>query len=210
LDKDDKLGALCGLRNTWGACVSCPLHESRKNLVFADGDTDADIMLIASAPGEDEDDRGLPFQGKTGGLLEDILTIAGIDHSAPHMTNLVMCRPPENRDPYKPEIDACWPRLLEQIRIVDPLLIMAAGRVAAQKLTGNRTLAVTKERGSIYDVEFQGLMGPYVIPVMAVIHPAACLRNPDMNEGGDLADTIKDFRQADHIVRLARKEWSRA
>lgn len=157
-----------------------------------------DVTLVSVTCVEESEFRGHVYNLQT---AEGWYTAQGVVVSN--------CRAPEGRDPFRPEIDTCKERLYEQIRLVDPMLILAAGRLAAQNLTGNRTLAVTKERGNIFDVEFPGLYGPYVVPVMAMIHPAALLRNPDMNEGGDLSDTIKDFQQAAHIVRLAREEWSR-
>ena len=111
------------------------------------------------------------------------------------MTNLTMCAPPENRDPNRAEIAACKPRLLDAIRLVVPNIIIASGRVAAQVLTGQRTLSVLKRRGEILDCDFEGPFGNYSVPVLVTIAPALLLRNPDV-DGGVLSATVEDFRLA--------------
>jgi uracil-DNA glycosylase family 4 len=175
--------------------------------VFADGNPDASVMIIGEAPDEHEDASGVPFVGKAGELLDSLIIEAGADPTDVHITNLVMCRPPDDRDPSNPEIKACRPRLMEQIRIVDPDLIIASGRLASKALTGQKNLAITKNRGEIFDCSLKGEMVEYKIPVMATIHPVALLRNPDKSKGGILRNTIEDFTSAFAVARKAKRLW---
>ena len=197
---------LGGLQKGWKACEKCGLCSTRRKIVFACGPPDADIMLIGEAPGEEEDKTGVPFNGPSGGMLEWVCDQAGVDPESLFMTNLLMCRPPDNRDPAKVEIQACQPRLLDAIRLVDPNLIIASGRVASQTLTKQRTLSVLKQRGTIIDSEFEGPFGAYTIPVLITVHPALLLRNPDM-DGGILSATVEDFRMARKINQKLKNAW---
>lgn len=199
---------LGGLQKGWAACERCSLCSTRKNVVFAEGPANADIMLIGEAPGEEEDKYGRPFQGPTGGMLEWVCTQAGVNVETLFMTNMLMCYPPDNRDPTKAEISKCQPRLLDQIRLVDPNLIIASGRVAAQALTKQRTLSIMKQRGEIFDCEFEGPMGPYIVPVLVTVHPALLLRNPDL-DGGILSATVEDFRMAKTINKILNEAWEK-
>jgi len=197
---------LGGLKKAWRACERCKLCATRRKVVFACGPGDANIMIIGHAPSEDDDKKGAPFQGSNGGMLEWVCKQAGLNPESLFMTNLLMCFPPENRDPAKAEILECQPRLLDQIRLVDPYLIIASGRVAAQTLTKQRTMSVMKRRGEIVDCEFDGPFGPYTVPVLITIHPAMLLRNPDM-DGGILSATVEDFRMAKRISERLTKAW---
>jgi uracil-DNA glycosylase family 4 len=118
-----------------------------------------------------------------------------------YFTNIVMCRPPENRDPNPKEVEACRVRLFEQIYTIDPVLIIVAGRVAAEALIGKK-ISITQARGEIFDVEFTGRSTKYVYPVMAVLHPAYLLRTNDFNTKGDSQGkkTYNDFLHAMKIV----------
>jgi len=102
-------------------CQRCPLHRSRTNLVFGEGNPEADLMFIGEAPGETEDQTGRPFVGKAGQLLTQILAAVGIQREEVYITNVVKCRPPGNRVPTKTEMDACWDWLAAQIALDQPL-----------------------------------------------------------------------------------------
>ena len=206
MDRVEKLLALRELRHRYADCRACKLCESRSQIVFADGDEDGRVMLIGEAPGEKEDETGVPFVGKSGKVIEEICKAIDVDIGELHITNQVMCRPPENRQPTKAEIAACRPRLLEQIRIVDPDLIIASGKSAAESLTGTK-LSIVTERGSIVDSTFQGPEGPFTVPVMLTIHPAHLLRHPDTPAGGLLRQTVDDYRTAFAVTDRLGKLW---
>lgn len=117
-----------------------------------------------------------------------------------YLTNIVMCRPPENRDPNPTEIAACRSRLLDQIYTIDPVFIIAAGKIAASALVG-KNISITQQRGEIFDVEFPGRIFPVRYPVMPVLHPAYLLRKNDFRQaGGDTSKTKDDFLRVMHLI----------
>lgn len=203
-----QLALLRDLKQEWEHCTKCDLHRGRKHTVFASGHENADVMLIAEMPGRDEDECGYPFVGKAGRQLDMIAEYANVDIGKElHLTNLVQCQPPKGRSAFEHEILACWPRLVRQIQIVAPLLIIAAGRAAAHRLVGGQ-VSVTKDRGQIFDCNFPGVLTDEVrIPVFVMLHPADVMRNPDMNPGGALRETLDDFISAFEIVDKMREEW---
>ena len=150
-------------------CQKCSLARTRKHFVFGAGNPDAQLMLIGEAPGREEDLQGEPFVGQAGQLLDKILAAIGFQREEVFIGNVLKCRPPQNRDPLPEEIVLCMPYLLEQVSIIQPKMILALGRVAAQTLLDS-TDAMARLRGKTHD--FQG------IPLMATYHPAALLRNP--------------------------------
>jgi len=203
----DKHNTLRALRAQWLECQKCPLGATRTKLAFADGSPDAKVMLIGEAPGKEEDLSGVPFKGPSGKIIEDICDIIGVKLVKElHLTNPVLCRPPDNRVPYDGELAACRPRLMEHIRLVDPDLIIASGKTAASALL-RRKVAVTKERGQIFDGIFDGVEGTYTIPVLVTLHPATILRDPDHNRGGLLTLLKEDIKLAFQLVDQARKLW---
>ena len=116
------------------ACRKCRLCQSRTNPVFGVGKPDADIMFIGEGPGEQEDLQGEPFVGPAGKLLDDMLSIIDLDRSKVYIANIVKCRPPMNRDPADDEQDACIGYLREQIRLINPKIIICLGRIAAKRI----------------------------------------------------------------------------
>lgn len=201
-DTHEKLRQLCA---NWAGCERCELHKKRARLVFGEGPPDADIMLIGEGPGEHEDKTGRPFVGKSGEFLEWLLGQMGRSLEDMFVTNTVLCRPPLNRDPTPAEMSACYPRLVEQIRLVDPLLIIGVGRVACQFMMKNRSFAITKHRGTIVDTEFEGAYGTFTVPVFPVIHPSNLHRTPDFEERGSVTKTIKDFKQIFKIIKKLKE-----
>lgn len=169
---DDLLAAdLGGLRAEIGDCQRCRLSGSRKQLVFGSGNPDARLMFVGEAPGRDEDLQGLPFVGRAGELLTDIIQKGmKIDRSEVYICNVVKCRPPENRNPEPEEVSACSPFLSRQIELVGPEVLVALGRFAAQALLGSTT-PISRLRGNWH--EYRG------IPLMPTFHPAHLLRKPD-------------------------------
>lgn len=156
-------------------CRKCRLWKSRKNVVIGDGRPDADIMLIGEAPGKTEDEMALPFVGKAGQLLNEVLKENGIDRKEVYITNVVKCRPPFNRNPFKDEIEKCFPYLRRQIDIIKPKIIITLGNFATKSilnLYGFKAESISKIHGKI----FESLL--HEIKILPTFHPAACIYNP--------------------------------
>ena len=149
-------------------CRACKLCERRNKVVFGTGDPQADLLLIGEGPGAEEDRQGLPFVGPAGQLLTKILRAIDLDREEVYITNVVKCRPPGNRDPQPDEVAACRAYLERQIALIQPKLIVALGRVAAQTLLGTDQ-ALGRLRGHWWQV-----LG---VPTRVTYHPAALLRN---------------------------------
>ena len=148
-------------------CKKCHLHQSRTNLVFGVGNQNAEVMFVGEAPGREEDLKGEPFVGRAGQLLDKILAAVSFTRDDVYIANILKCRPPENRDPLPDEIQMCEPHLLEQIRIIEPKIICALGRIAAQALLKTK-VALGQLRGKIHDYHGTKFLVTY--------HPAALLR----------------------------------
>ena len=161
---------LGGLRSEIGDCTRCRLSATRTQLVFGSGNPDARIVFVGEGPGRDEDRQGLPFVGRAGELLTDIIQKGmRIDRSEVYICNVVKCRPPDNRNPEPEEVETCSPFLIRQIELVRPEVIVALGKFAAQTLL-QTTTPITRLRGRWH--EYRG------IPLMPTFHPAHLLRNP--------------------------------
>ncbi len=154
-------------------CTECDLCKSRKNCVFGAGNLDAELMFIGEAPGAREDESGIPFVGAAGKLLDKYLTAVGIDRDKVYITNILKCRPPENRDPLPEEQDKCIGYLREQLKLIQPKLIVCLGRISAMRII-KPDFKITAEHGKFYK------KGDYT--VSAVFHPAALLRDPRKKE----------------------------
>lgn len=152
------------------SCTKCPLHTTRRHVVFGTGNRNADLMFVGEAPGHEEDLQGLPFVGRAGQLLNRMIAAMGLRREDVYIANIIKCRPPENRNPLPDEIRECFPYLLRQIQLVRPKVIVALGTVAAQTLLETRQ-RVTRLRGRFYPIEGG-------IQVMPTFHPAFLLRNP--------------------------------
>jgi len=157
------------LREAVAACTRCPLHQSRTQTVFGVGNPDADWMIIGEAPGAEEDRRGEPFVGRAGKLLDEMLRAVGHKRESVFIANILKCRPPDNRDPAAQESSECRGYLERQIELVQPKIILAVGRIAAQLLLATDT-PVGRLRGS------QHLLGD--TPLVVTYHPAYLLRSP--------------------------------
>jgi uracil-DNA glycosylase family 4 len=153
------------------SCTMCPLSESRTRTVFGSGDPNANIIFIGEAPGREEDIQGKPFVGRAGQLLTKILAAVGFTREEVYITNILKCRPPENRDPSEREAQACKPYLKRQIELIKPALICALGRIAGQNLLErNASLSVLRENIHYYEN----------VRTVVTYHPAALLRNPNL------------------------------
>lgn len=149
-------------------CLLCRLSEKRRRVVFGTGNPNADLMLIGEAPGAEEDRQGLPFVGPAGELLTRILRAMELERGDVYIANVVKCRPPRNRDPEADEVAACRPYLERQIELIEPRVLVALGRVAAQTLLGTSS-SLRALRGRWH--RFRG------VPLRVTYHPAALLRN---------------------------------
>ena len=162
--------SLDALRGVIGDCRRCKLAGGRTNIVFGVGDPSAELMFVGEGPGEEEDRQGVPFVGRAGGLLTDIIEKGmGLERKAVYIANVIKCRPPGNRNPQPDEIVACEPFLHRQIALIRPRVIVTLGTFATQVLLKNR-VPISKQRGRW--TEYQG------VPVMPTFHPAYLLRNP--------------------------------
>lgn len=160
---------LADLEGQINRCMKCTLGGTRTNFVFGVGNPRATLMLIGEAPGADEDAQGEPFVGRAGQLLNKILEAIHFKRDEVYICNILKCRPPENRDPERDEVEACTPYLRRQLEIIEPRVICCLGRHAAQTLLGTSApLASLRERAHFFGA----------IPVVVTFHPAALLRNP--------------------------------
>ena len=169
--------ALDKLKKEYSKCSQCSeLCESRSQVVFGEGNFDADILFIGEAPGATEDKQGIPFCGMSGKILDELLTSVGLDRGDIFITNTVLCRPPNNRNPKKDEIENCRSRLDQLIEIMRPKVIVTIGNFATQRIIGKTKMKSI--HGQVFDFKEH-------IKVVPVIHPASYLysgRNPELFE----------------------------
>ncbi|WP_306053622.1 uracil-DNA glycosylase [Natronococcus wangiae] len=159
-------------------CTRCPaLVESRSQIVNGTGPEDPDVVFVGEGPGAREDERGEPFVGRSGSVLDEQLRTVGLDRDAVRISNCVRCRPPENRDPTKDELENCRGYLMREIDLLEPDVIVTLGKVPTEHLL-DRSVAVTKAAGSVEDVRIGGT--PY--RVLICVHPAATLYDRSQEE----------------------------
>lgn len=175
------------LREQVARCTRCALHESRTQTVFGVGNPDADWMIIGEAPGAEEDRRGEPFVGRAGKLLDEMLRAVGQGRDSVFIANILKCRPPNNRDPKPDESAECRGYLERQIELVQPKIIVAVGRIAAQLLLDTDT-PVGRLRGTLHH------LGD--IPLVVTYHPAYLLRSPSQKR-----KSWDDLRLARRVAR---------
>lgn len=156
------------LRAACSACQGCSLSQTRHNVVFGDGAQDAEILLIGEGPGQHEDEQGVPFVGRAGQLLDDMLEMIGLDRTKVYIANIVKCRPPNNRDPLEVEQDACIDWLRRQTALLRPKIIVCLGRIAAKAIIKN-DFRITQEHGQWFSRAG--------VQMTAIYHPAALLRD---------------------------------
>jgi uracil-DNA glycosylase family 4 len=161
--------ALGAVRSELGECQRCPLHRTRRRLVFGEGSPRAELVFVGEAPGADEDAQGRPFVGAAGQLLTKIIAAMGLKREDVYICNILKCRPPGNRNPQPDEIAACEPFLIRQLQTIRPKVICALGTFAAHTLLKSE-VPISVLRGRFHT--YQG------IPLMPTYHPAYLLRNP--------------------------------
>ncbi len=173
-------------------CQKCPLGATRQHFVFGVGDPNADLVLVGEAPGAEEDKQGMPFVGRAGKLLDQILAAVDLKRGdGVYICNILKCRPPNNRDPLPSEVHECEPHLLKQLQLLRPKLIVALGRIAAQTLLRtNESLTKLREQDLVY----------HGIPLIVTYHPAALLRNPNWKR-----PTWEDVQKMKRMLDEARE-----
>jgi len=177
LSAEERRAKLVELYEQVQSCVRCPLHETRGKAVFGAGNADADLMFVGEAPGAEEDRQGLPFVGRAGQLLNELLAGIGLAREDVFIANVLKSRPPGNRDPQPLEIEACRPYLFEQVRLIEPRVVCTLGNFATKLLSGNPA-GITKVRGTP-QVHALGERTVFLLPLF---HPAAALRTPAVKE----------------------------
>jgi DNA polymerase len=165
--KDD---TLLKIRDDIGDCTRCKLHKGRNKIVFGDGSPKAQLVFVGEGPGADEDAQGLPFVGRAGKLLTQMIEAMGLERKDVYICNVVKCRPPENRTPEPDEVQTCSPFLFRQIDVLNPKVIVCLGAVAAKTLL-ETTRGISQFRGEWQEWRGRRLMATY--------HPAYLLRNPN-------------------------------
>jgi len=181
-------------------CTKCPLHASRKNAVPGEGNPEAIIMFIGEAPGRNEDLEGRPFVGAAGRLLTNLIENIGLRREDVYITNVVKCRPPNNRDPKPEEIKACSPYLDRQINCIAPRIIVTLGRHSTKYLlekNGYNFRSILKIHGKIYNIK----IGYIDIKLIPTLHPAAALYNPRF-----VKILEEDFNRIKNEIRKIGKE----
>jgi uracil-DNA glycosylase len=176
-DAETRRETLVEVYNEASVCERCPLFETRTRVVFGSGNADADLIFVGEAPGAEEDRQGLPFVGRAGGLLSQLLEGIGLKREDVFIANVLKCRPPGNRDPQPEEIDSCRPYLEKQVELIQPRVIATLGNFATKLLTGNPT-GITKVHG----VPQEHLLGGRWVYMLPLFHPAAGLRTPRVAE----------------------------
>ena len=168
-------------------CRGCALSETRTNVVFGVGNEQAEIMLIGEGPGQHEDEQGVPFVGRAGQLLDDMLEIIHLDRSKVYIANIVKCRPPGNRDPLNVEQDACIGFLRRQTALIRPKIIVCLGRIAAKAII-KEDFKITSEHGQWF--------ARGGVQMTAIYHPAALLRDESKRP-----ETFEDLKAIQSKVR---------
>jgi len=179
---------LARIRADIGDCTRCRLCEQRNKIVFGSGSEKADLVFVGEGPGRDEDLQGLPFVGRAGKLLTQMIEAMGLTRDKVYIANVVKCRPPQNRPPEKDEVATCIPFLLRQLEVIHPKVIVCLGNIAAQNLLGTMK-SISHFRGQWFD--FRGMQ------LLATYHPAYLLRNPAAK-----GDVWKDLQKVMAVLGL--------
>ncbi len=181
------------LRQACLGCHQCPLSETRHNVVFGVGPLETPVLFVGEGPGQQEDLRGEPFVGPAGNLLDEMLSIIDLGRDNCYITNIVKCRPPQNRDPMATEQDACIGFLRKQTALLHPKIIVCLGRIAAMRLI-DENFRITRDHGKWF--QKSGIW------MMAMFHPSALLRDPSKRP-----DTFRDLKGLQAKLREVCPEW---
>jgi uracil-DNA glycosylase family 4 len=174
------------------SCTRCPLFRTRTQVVFGNGNADANLMFVGEAPGFHEDQQGLPFVGRAGQLLDELLGGIGLTRGDVFVANVLKSRPPGNRDPQPDEIDACKPYLFKQVELIEPKVVCTLGNFATKLLTrSNRGIRSVHGRPQIHE------LGGRRVRIYPICHPAAALRTPAVK-----AELQEDFARLPELLAL--------
>jgi uracil-DNA glycosylase len=189
-DAADKIAGdtLLRVREDLGECTRCKLHKHRRTIVFGDGSPKAELVFVGEGPGADEDAQGLPFVGRAGKLLTQMIEAMGLERKDVYICNVVKCRPPENRTPEDDEVGTCSPFLFRQLEVISPKVIVCLGAVAAKTLL-RTSRGISQFRGQWLDYRGRKLMATY--------HPAYLLRNPNAK-----GEVWKDLQKVMSVLGL--------
>ncbi len=199
---------LRAIREDIGDCTRCRLSKGRKNIVFGTGNIHADLMFVGEGPGADEDEQGLPFVGRAGQLLNNMIAAMGLRREDVYIANIVKCRPPGNRTPERDECETCMPFLMRQVAAIRPKVIVALGATAAKNLLAINS-PMAELRGRWYDfrvnVNSQGRPDPagFTVKLAVTYHPAFLLRDPRQKK-----ETWKDLQMVMKFLGLKPKTSS--
>ena len=183
------------VRENLGECTRCRLHKQRNKIVFGVGNPRAELVFVGEGPGHDEDVQGLPFVGRAGKLLTQMIEAMGLQREDVYICNVVKCRPPENRKPEDDEVATCSPYLYRQLDVIAPKAIVCLGGVAAQTLLKTKD-PISRFRGNWFDFRNSKLLATY--------HPAYLLRNPNAK-----GEVWKDLQKVMAFLGLQPKKSSR-
>jgi len=178
------------LNKKMAECSQCVLRRTCNRVVPGEGSADAEIMFIGEGPGKKEDELGRPFVGAAGKFLDEMLGLINLKREDVYIANVVKCRPPENRDPLPEEVETCWPWLMEQIKIIDPKLIVTLGRHSMEKFLPNQKISMVHGKAMRREIPEIGRRVFYTL-----YHPAAALYNGSMREV-----LIKDFKRIPKVL----------
>ena len=168
---------LVSLYRRASTCTLCPLSEGRTQVVFGNGNADADLMFVGEAPGFHEDQQGIPFVGRAGSLLSELLDGIGLSRNEVFVANVLKCRPPGNRDPQPDEIDTCKPYLFKQVELIQPRVVCTLGNFATKLLTrSNRGITSVRGQPQVHE------LGARWVRIYPILHTAAALRTPRVRE----------------------------
>ena len=196
MSQQSKQAQLDALNKKMSACSDCVLRAQCSRVVPGEGNAEAEIMFIGEAPGKKEDETGHPFVGAAGKFLNEMLATIKLKREDVYIANVVKCRPPQNRDPLPEEVAACWPWLLEQIKIIQPKLIITLGRHSMERFLPNAK--ISEVHGTAIKIE---IMSTGQQNIFTLYHPAAALYN------GSLRETLKkDFKKIPKIINKIKKE----
>lgn len=194
--KDERREALKQVFLEARDCTRCRLAESRTQVVFGSGNADADLMFIGEAPGRTEDERGVPFVGQAGRLLEQLLGEIGLTRDEVFIANTLQCRPPQNRDPQADEIEACQDWLFAKLDLIRPIVVATLGNFSTKLLRGDPT-GITKLHGRAEE----RTIGPRTVRLLPLFHPAAALYTPS-----NVEVLREDFRRIPQLLALGEPE----
>ena len=194
------IDALAQYAEETSGCTRCPLSATRTQVVFGSGDPNAELMFVGEAPGFHEDQQGVPFVGQAGQLLEKLLNGIGLSRTDVYITNVLLCRPPGNRDPHPDEIATCESHLYRQIELIKPTLVATLGNFATKLLSGKPT-GITRVHG----VSQQVTLGGNEVTLYPLYHPAAALYTRSM-----LSVLEEDFARIPELLGRASLETTQS